>query len=248
MRHIIAMYRDVKHAEGAIGELIAHGVPRDRISIVSNDASRRYRDLSSDRKEEAAKDGAKGATAGALGGTVAGVLASLGLAAIPGIGWILAAGPIGSMIASGAIGAAAGAAAGGLGEGLSKTGVPERRAHTYAEGVRRGGTMIMAEVDDHLVDEATRVLDRHDPIDIDRHAKRWETEGWKRYEAKSDPYTFEQSTSEWNSFGTDTNRSVSRVHRYTLDNPNATERRWREERLGTDSRSLNREDEPTGTR
>ena len=47
-----------------------------------------------------------------------------------------------------AVGAAAGAATGGIVGALTEAGVSEEDAHSYAEGVRRGGTLVSARVAD----------------------------------------------------------------------------------------------------
>jgi hypothetical protein len=84
----------------------------------------------------------KGAGIGAGLGGAAGLLAGLGLLAMPGLDPVVAAG----WLVSTAVGAAAGAATGGPIEALTEAAVSEEDAHTYAEGVRRGGTLVTARV------------------------------------------------------------------------------------------------------
>lgn len=188
-RNIIAMYPDLHIAERVVGDLLAAGADRSNISIVSHHATERYRELSTMSDEQRKENAARGAGAGALGGVLGGALLSIGLAAIPGVGWILAAGPVGSIIATGAIGAGLGAAAGGIGGALSKAGVPTDRAGRYAEGVRRGGALVAVEVPDPLANKIADVMSRHKPIDIDRSAKRWrDREGWEGYNPKEEPF------------------------------------------------------------
>ena len=81
-----------------------------------------------------------------MGGT-AGLPAGLGLLAIPGLGPVVAAG----WLAATAVGAAAGAATGGIVGALTEAGVSEEEAHSYAEGVRRGGTLVSARVQTRIV-------------------------------------------------------------------------------------------------
>lgn len=48
----------------------------------------------------------------------------------------------------------------------------------YSEAVRQGHYVLMVDVaDDDLVERATEVLDRHDPIDIDDEATKWRASG-----------------------------------------------------------------------
>jgi hypothetical protein len=74
----------------------------------------------------------------------AGLLAGLGLLAIPGLGPVVAAG----WLASTALGAVVGGTAGGLIGALTAAGVSKEDAQVYAEGIRRGGTLVTARVPD----------------------------------------------------------------------------------------------------
>lgn len=49
---------------------------------------------------------------------------------------------------------------------------------TYVEGVRRGGTMLTAHVDDNKVDAAVAILEEHGSIDMDEQEATWRSEGW----------------------------------------------------------------------
>ncbi|MGF6178734.1 hypothetical protein ABIE33_007054 [Ensifer sp. 4252] len=60
--------------------------------------------------------------------------------ASPGVGPVVAAG----WLAATAAGAIAGSAVGGIIGALTDSGVPEEDAHVYAEGVRRGETLVTA--------------------------------------------------------------------------------------------------------
>ncbi len=48
----------------------------------------------------------------------------------------------------------------------------------YAEGVRRGGTMLTARVDDGQLDEAVEILDLHGSIDLAEREVSWRNDGW----------------------------------------------------------------------
>ena len=79
-----------------------------------------------------------------MAGGIIGLLTGLGLMAIPGVGPVVAAG----WLASTAAGVAAGGAAGGIIGALTQTGASEEDASAYAEGIRRGGTLVSARVPD----------------------------------------------------------------------------------------------------
>ncbi len=60
---------------------------------------------------------------------------------------------------------------------------PEEDQHTYAEGVRRGGYLLTARVPDSLEGQATDILERYDPADVDERAESWRQSGWAGYPA-----------------------------------------------------------------
>ena len=49
---------------------------------------------------------------------------------------------------------------------------------TYAEGLRRGGIMLVAHVDDTKVDDAVEVLEQHGSVDLSERETTWRSEGW----------------------------------------------------------------------
>ena len=96
-------------------------------------------------------------------------------------------------LAATAVGAAAGAATGGIIGALTEAGVSEEDAHTYAEGVRRGGTLVTARVPDSQADRAKfeALLDQSSVNIRDRRAM-WEKTGWQRFDPRSKPYGVEE--------------------------------------------------------
>jgi len=49
---------------------------------------------------------------------------------------------------------------------------------TYEEGIRRGGHMLTARVDDEDADDVIQLLENSDAIDLDKRADEWRAEGW----------------------------------------------------------------------
>lgn len=177
-RTITALFDRYEDASNAVGKLEAAGVPHGDISIVANNTDDRYsghvrRDADGD--DTAAGEGAgTGATLGTVLGGGAGLLAGLGLLAVPGVGPVVAAGWLVATLT----GAGVGAATGGLIGSLTGAGLSEDEAHSYAEGLRRGGTLVTARVDDALASRAQSILDEHGSIDMDQRATGWRSEGW----------------------------------------------------------------------
>lgn len=94
------------------------------------------------------------AAAGATLGGIGGLLVGLGALAVPGIGPILAAGPL-----AGALGGLlAGGAAGGVIGALSSIGVPEEYARDYAARIEQGHTLVSVRTDEYSCDAVERIL------------------------------------------------------------------------------------------
>ena len=131
---------------------------------------------------DVAEDGAEatgagtGATVGTILGGGAGLLTGLGLLAIPGVGPVVAAGWLIATLT----GAGVGAAGGGLLGSLVGAGVPEEHAHTYAEGVRRGGTLVSVRADDMQADRIEGILNGRAPAAVDVTTRRadYQQSGW----------------------------------------------------------------------
>ena len=157
-------------------ELIERGVSHADISLVSNDSAGWYDD---DSREEAGAEA--GAGIGAIAGGAGGLLAGLGVLAIPGIGELVAAGWRLSAAAGAAAGAIIGGATGGLVAWLTDHGIDERDAHVFAEGLRRGATLLTARVPDPLTVAAEAIFLKH-RVDIAAWRNDLEAEGWTRFD------------------------------------------------------------------
>ncbi len=149
------LYADNRTARAVVDELMAAGLPEDDIGIIApagegshamKNADLEVADDMVDRDRDGADDHGeavnKTAGAGALVGGAAGLLAGLGAITIPGVGPVLAAGWLASTLG----GAVIGGAAGGMIGALVQTGVSENDAAQYADGVRRGGTLVTIRV------------------------------------------------------------------------------------------------------
>lgn len=186
-RTVIALYDNISDANSTVRELVDNGFPREDISLMAGDTSGEYGKYITDTSRAAAEtsgaaEGAGvGAGIGAALGGIGGLLIGLGALAIPGIGPVIAAGPLAAALA-GLAGAGAGAVAGGVTGGLLGAlvdlGVPEEAAGYYAEGVHRGGTLVTVRTADHLSDRAVDVMNRYNPIDINQRAEEWRRTGW----------------------------------------------------------------------
>jgi len=66
----------------------------------------------------------------------------------------------------------------GMWDSIKHAFLPDEDRHTYEEGVRRGGVLLTADVDDSNVDEAVAVLEQANTIDIDDRSSQWRSNGW----------------------------------------------------------------------
>jgi hypothetical protein len=197
---ISRLYDNYADAQAAVSRLEAAGVPHSDISIVANNSEGWFNGDKKDRDRDGVDDRAEGAGTGAgigagLGGA-AGLLAGLGLLAIPGLGPVVAAG----WLAATAAGAAAGAATGGIIGALTQARVSDEDAHTYAEGIRRGGTLVTARVPDNNRTRLEAALTQSAVNIADRRGA-WQKSGWKSFDPASKPYGADEVRRERSLYG-----------------------------------------------
>jgi hypothetical protein len=186
---ISRLYDNYSDAQRAVSSLETAGVPHSDLSIVANNSDNWYNsggkiDRDRDGTDDRAEGAATGAGVGAGLGGAAGLLAGLGLLAIPGLGPVVAAG----WLASTALGATAGAATGGVVGALTQAGVSEEEAPLYAEGVRRGGTLVSARVPEADRARYEAILNQSSVNLTDRRTA-WQKAGWNRFDPAAKPYS-----------------------------------------------------------
>src|SRR5262245_25888065 len=139
MHTVVATYRNMSDAQQVLTALVNAGFDRDDISLVTSDAEGRYQNLANrtDIVDDDVTAG-EGALIGGLEGGLLGFALGLGALAIPGIGPVLAFGPLVGAL----IGAGTGAVTGGLAASLIDSGIDTTDANTYAEAVRRGYVLV----------------------------------------------------------------------------------------------------------
>jgi uncharacterized protein (TIGR02271 family) len=85
---------------------------------------------------------------------------------------------------------------GGLIGALTHIGVPKEHAEYYAEGVRRGGTLVTVNSPDNQAEEAVNILNGHGAVDIEERGASYRTAGYTGYSEAAAPYTAEEVTRE----------------------------------------------------
>jgi hypothetical protein len=194
---ITRLYSDYATASTVVTELEAAGLPHAEMSLVSSNADNWYAGKKAattgkiDRDADGTDDRVEGAGAGAGIGAVlgggAGLLTGLGVMAIPGLGPVVAAG----WLVAAAAGAVAIGAAGGVVGALTQGGVSKEDAEIYAEGVRRGGTLVTARVTDGDRARYEAIMDTSS-VNIRNRATAYRKTGWNRFDAAAPLYSADQ--------------------------------------------------------
>lgn len=218
-RTITRLFDTHIQAVTAVERLESSGVDHDRISIVSNNtdnwhdghkhaggsASGPLGDANGDGENDVADGAGKGATRGGLLGGAGGLLAGLGMLAIPGLGPVVAAGWLASTAVGAAVGAVAGAATGGLLGALKEAGHSDEEANVYAEGVRRGGTLVSVKADDGEADRIEQLL--NGGVDAATRGDAYRQQGWSRFDDTAEPYSVDDISRERGLYQTGEDRS-----------------------------------------
>lgn len=197
---VTRLFDDYSDAAAAVRDLEAAGIPHSDISIVGNNAHGTQGGHDHGGVNDHG-DVSRGTSTGAVLGGAGGLLAGLGLLAIPGLGPIVAAGWLAATAAGAGIGAAGGAVTGSIVGALKNAGHSEEDAHVYAEGVRRGGTLVSARVADADVSRAEAVLDRNRSVDVAARGAAYRQSGWTGFDESAAPYTTDEIDRERASYG-----------------------------------------------
>jgi hypothetical protein len=161
-KSVIGIVETQVQAEAVVSELQASGVPAPQISVLFPD-KQGTKDFAHEHNTKAPEGAIAGVGAGgAIGGTI-GLLAGIGALAIPGVGPLIAAGPLMAALS----GAAAGATLGGVAGALVGLGIPEIEAKTYEGKIRGGNILIAVHTEDSEHEKrAKATLERHQAHDV----------------------------------------------------------------------------------
>lgn len=149
---VVAIFRDLTAAQQAVSQLRSSGFTTEEINLVSkhkNEAA---------TGDDSIMDGTM--TGGAIGG-LGGLMLSAGALTIPGLGPIIAAGPLAATIA-GAIG-------GGITGGLVDWGIPSDKSEEYNEQVSSGNTLAVIKTPQNKVAQAVQLLTSGGAMNVETH-------------------------------------------------------------------------------
>lgn len=156
---VLGVFSSRDQAEKAVSELRTKGFDKE-ISILAKGQGK-----TNDTDENSVMFGGDsvtdGATTGSVIGGIAGLAVGAGALAIPGIGPLIAAGPIAGLLS--------GAASGGIAGGLVDWGIPEDRSKYY-EGQVKGGNIVAAvQSSEDKINSAADVLRKNGARDVETH-------------------------------------------------------------------------------
>lgn len=159
---VFGVYRDSIALSRGLEGLRAAGFRNTDVSVLLPENAGN-KDFVHQKDTKAPEGATTGATTGAVVGGVLGWLAGIGALAVPGIGPLIAAGPIVALLA----GAGAVGAAGGIVGTLIGLGIPEYEAKRFEGRVKNGGTLLSVHCDNSdWVKRAKRILEETGAEDV----------------------------------------------------------------------------------
>jgi uncharacterized membrane protein len=203
LKTVVGLFDHLDQARQAVQDLSTLGLARDDINLIAHagaedysnyfDAQGQYLDEATNHEAlDTRSRAATGATAGAILGALGGLLLGLSLLPVAGFGPIFVAGPVNATL----LGALGGGIIGGLLGALTHLGVPEEHAGPYAEGVRRGGSLVIVKTTEARIPQVLEAMNHHHPVNVEERLSTWKQRGWAGYDPKSPAYTAEQIAAE----------------------------------------------------
>lgn len=155
---VVGSFADHHAADQVVQHLEHQGVSDKEISVIARHHGHTEKGHPTGHGTE---DLSSGIGWGAAAGGTVGLLASAGALAIPGIGPILAMGPLAATLT--------GAAAGGLVGGLMDYGIPRQESEHLQQDVKQGNVLVMVHAHNNEVDQAKQLFQDHGAHDIYVH-------------------------------------------------------------------------------
>ena len=203
---IVAVYDHFEDANKAIQDLTNDGISRDDIGLAVNNGGHKgeYNNLEANVEQYEDVTGPQGGVFGGVVGGLAGAAIVLTTIAIPGIGALIAAGPLAALLggAAGAvIGGTAGAVSGGVAASFIHLGISDDEADYYAEAIQRGDAVVtVTSKDENQASLISDILRRYQPVNLKRRADEWREKGWKGFDPQPELTTNDDLRHEQDSY------------------------------------------------
>lgn len=154
---VIGVFESRSKAENAVNTLRKQGFTTEEINIVSK--KQRNQNDNATYDDDIVDGTLTGSTLGGIGGLLMGAGALL----LPGLGPILAVGPIAAAVG--------GAIAGGIAGGLIDWGIPAEASQRYEQEVAQGSILAIIRTDTTKVNSAAQILRQNGAKDVENHSK-----------------------------------------------------------------------------
>ena len=156
---VVGIFESEHVAKESIKDLRSAGFERE-ISLLARNQSSDDSDSENMGGGGTIADGI--ATGGVLGG-LGGLAIGAGALVIPGIGPMIAAGPIAGMLS--------GVAGGGVAGGLVDWGIPEEEGRRYEEEIKQDNIIVAVNSSESTIDEAEEILRNHGASKVRVHSR-----------------------------------------------------------------------------
>lgn len=188
---VVGVFNDLGQAQNAAARLQQAGFPEADIGIVSRTRPGQAAEYTSPVENDA--------SVGAAIGGVGGMVLTFATLAVPGVGPVMAAGPI-----LGALGGAGvGAVAGGLIGALTRLGISRGAAKNYSEIVRRGDVLLTVRTNAVDAERARAILQGQDDVSSKSHEHRPHRREWTGHNAGAEPLSEDEIRREQRDYGSD---------------------------------------------
>jgi hypothetical protein len=180
---VVALYDHFRDARAAANAIVQAGAAANRIALLANDSNGDHPALSINpayAREQFDEDSNKQSrfiTLGEVGiglGGVLGFLAYVSPVEIPGVAALAAHGAWVPVVIAAVVGGILGVVIGLL----TDHGVSGKDSALYAEGLKRGGTLVMAVVDEKVAGKVSETLKGHSAALVEERPADWSAEGW----------------------------------------------------------------------
>jgi len=163
-RTVVGVFASQRTAEETVSDLRRAGFDRE-ISILAKEGQRGEggNDIGGATMRAGGDMGnvSNGVTTGGVIGGLAGLAVGAGALVIPGLGPLVAAGPIAGLLS--------GAATGGIAGGLVDWGIPEAEGRKYEEDVKQGRILVSVRAAEQKADEAAKIMRNHGADRVKTH-------------------------------------------------------------------------------
>lgn len=160
LKTVIGLFDSRDQAEKAATDLRGSGF-HDEISILASDKGKEKTSGNYFNDTSETNSINSGLSTGGLLGGLAGLGMGVGALAIPGIGPLIAAGPIAGLLS--------GAFTGGIAGGLIDWGIPADRGKFYEGKIREGKILTSVRTDENKITSAADILRRNGARDVEIH-------------------------------------------------------------------------------